>query len=369
MNYFIRLNRGCNSQPPPRPKHKTTAATLLTAAFGLLGTAIAQVPVADIETDALRYSMTRTEMTVFASGTDYGDLDIGHHVRAIHGPAQTTTYLALRGQDGETAVTMTYPKDEAGMPQSNMRLPGRTVMTTLEVTVYDRDGAFFYEVPVTDADSAFLYEYNFSLMRVETMRAMEAQRIGEGAKRIAAKESGAGIGELGMERTYEFDAEHLVSTTTELNQGVTVSRSTTVYQEVDAPGGAVVFPLFTALVEPFDEGGVRGSDVRTLNYSAPEWGERLRSRLAAEAEGDSGTQLVVGPNPSTSFVRIVEGVDLSAPGKTVTVEIYGVDGRRYSRASGVSPTQPIDVSALPAGVYVLRVVDGAASLTTTIAKQ
>lgn len=352
------------SQPPPL--NRALAALSLVATALAPCAATAQGPGEALVTDALRYSVTRGEYTVYAAGTDVDAVPIGMRARDYHGPAQTTTYLALVGDDGETAVTMSYPADEPDVPGTAMRRPSHVVTTLAGVTSYARDGGILYELPATSLDSSYLREYDFSLSRVSALR-QNAPADATGTSNPKARSKGDGEPEPEVIET--FDAERLVRTVTTMLDGAVVATTATAYGTYDAPGGAIAFPLFESSSRPFDEEGVRGTHFRTLTYSAPEYGPSLRQTLRAEAGDTEAPRLTVSPSPAAEYVRITGGVDVADPDRRLAITVYAMDGRVVLALADRSPDQFVDVSALAPGPYIFRVEDAGVSSATTFVKK
>lgn len=324
---------------------------LLAALTGALPT-WTQTPADVLEVDALRYSMTRTEHVDFADGVTFDDLDSRHRIAAYPIPPRTTVYLALREPDGSTTVEMSYP-GAAPMPASSLQTASRTVTAYDGVVAYDLDGEIMYRIPASPDDSLYLAEYDFALPRVghleHTWRGIAEAR----SDRQSMLGTQAGAEPLAR-RTY--DVESLTATTERYDGERLVKREVTVYQEIEEDGGALAFPLFTIVSEPFDERGIAGTRIRVLSYSDVTYGSEVREALEREASESTGFELRLFPNPTANTLRITGGLNLSEPSTSVVFEVYGSDGRLVSRVDSHAVGEPIDVVSLRPGTYVARVI-------------
>jgi hypothetical protein len=90
------------------------------------------------------------------------------------------------------------------------------------------------------------------------------------------------------------------------------------------------------------------------------------ARMAATAEGAEQTTITVYPNPVAGTLTL-RGLPVSEEG--VEVSVYGLDGRRLLHRT-LRGTATVDVSALPAGAYLLNAQHlGKLRFTTRIIKQ
>ena len=111
----------------------------------------------------------------------------------------------------------------------------------------------------------------------------------------------------------------------------------------------------------------RGSENAGQTFTAP----GARQPVATEVAPSAGLDVAVYPNPTTGPVTVA--VELAAPAE-VRAEVYDALGRRVAAADarlGVGfGSVPVDLTGLPAGVYVVRVVasEVAASRVVTVVR-
>ncbi|MGB3542821.1 T9SS type A sorting domain-containing protein [Rubrivirga sp.] len=89
----------------------------------------------------------------------------------------------------------------------------------------------------------------------------------------------------------------------------------------------------------------------------------LEGAVSSEGDLEAGRLSVsASPNPASSAIRL----DVSGARGSVAVRVFDVLGREVAALEGAGGLLEVDVSALPAGAYVVRVEDGASAATKTI---
>jgi hypothetical protein len=92
-------------------------------------------------------------------------------------------------------------------------------------------------------------------------------------------------------------------------------------------------------------------------------GNRAYSQVIAVAPDQGAGTFTSGPNPASESLNVY----FSQAAESITVELFSMDGRQVqvTHPADGSSTLSLDVSALPEGMYILRVTDKLGNITTS----
>jgi len=123
-------------------------------------------------------------------------------------------------------------------------------------------------------------------------------------------------------------------------------------------GGASTVVNNIQIIYTIGEVVVRETSTPTISVSEGFINPELNSTLSTYDHQISHSNIIIYPNPTNQFINIATDIPLTK------VELFDILGRSIFQSKTIS--DPIEVSTLKAGVYLLRLYQNAKSITKRV---